>query len=184
MIPARGPQTGVGLPNGLRRRKSGAPKFQFFGFSTTSQKTQILRSPFFPPPIALAAMGAAQHQLTPPGQLCQPLLGMCCTRSSTPGWWVAVDGGRVATNMPLAPYLITSQAWSQNQRLTESANQVRHPLRFSGPVRPIIKFQKIIQQLASIGCGVCATAPLCHHKSLWHACTTWGAQHACGSQGS
>ena len=54
MTPARDPkpgwsyrrgwsQTGVGLPNGLRRRKSGAPKIQNFGFSTKSQKMYFLR---------------------------------------------------------------------------------------------------------------------------------------------
>ena len=37
------PQTGVGLPNGLRRRKSGAPKFQIVRCSTKSQKTNCLR---------------------------------------------------------------------------------------------------------------------------------------------
>ena len=52
MTPARDPkpgwayrtgwsQTGVGLPNGLRRRKSGAPKIQNFGFSTKSQKHEF-----------------------------------------------------------------------------------------------------------------------------------------------
>ena len=54
MTPARDPkpgwsyrtgwsQTGVGLPNGLRRRKSGAPKFRNFGFSTKSQNMIFLR---------------------------------------------------------------------------------------------------------------------------------------------
>ena len=49
MIPAGGPQTGVGLPNRLRRRKSGAPKFQFYGFSTTSQKNDFSKRVFEEP---------------------------------------------------------------------------------------------------------------------------------------
>ena len=57
MTPARDPkpgwpyrtgwsQTGVGLPNGLRRRKSGAPKFRNFGFSTKSQKNEFSKMVF------------------------------------------------------------------------------------------------------------------------------------------
>ena len=41
------PQTGVGLPNGRRRRKSGAPKFQICGCSAKSQKKTYFIRGFF-----------------------------------------------------------------------------------------------------------------------------------------